>query len=198
MQRNPVFSSSAEDDDHFLRQFEPHIRIVAGTMRRTYRAMTADDEKDLQQELRLKLLEVPADRRNAGAFVRTVLNNAARDFLAKVLRHADRHISGDSTTDGDFSSSLFARFGTDDDTEETQLVDSLWTSLSPTQKQLMDWYLGLSGAKPIKRMRTLSDMSGLSAGTVRREIDSALAKMRRMVSTKKYPVIVTQSSRTKK
>lgn len=134
-------------------------------MRRTYR-LSREDEEDLAQVLQMKLLTIPRLNRLKGpAFIRTCVNNAARDELRRLLRNEHRHLPAALEAVSELEApDVMGR------------VNELLACLSPLQREIVSQHLGLNG--PATRVRAVAKTLGISATQAQTELTAALELMR--------------------
>lgn len=153
------------DDEQFLAAYESHCRIVAATMRRTYR-LSREDEEDLGQILQMKLLTIsPANRRKGSAFVRTALNNCARDELRRLLRNEHRYLPAALEAVSELEAP-----------DANGRVNELLACLTPLQRDIVSQHLGLDG--PSTPLRAVAKALGIPATQAQTELNTALGLMR--------------------
>lgn len=158
------------DDEQFLEDYQSHCRIVAATMRRTYR-LSKEDEEDLAQVLSMKLLTIsPVNRLKGAAFIRTSLNNCARDELRRLLRNEHRYLPA----------AIEAVSGLEAP-DANHRVEDLLSCLSPLQRALVTETVGLNG--PATPLRTIAKSLEIPITEAQTELNAALALMRDSAST---------------
>jgi hypothetical protein len=161
------------DDEQFLSAYQSHCQIVAATIRRTYR-LSREDEEDLAQVLGMKLLTIPSSSRRKGAqFIKTCINNAARDELRRLLRYEHRYLP--SVIDGLAFSEVEAP-------DTGHRVEDLLSCLNALQRSIITAHLGLDG--PATPLRAIAKALGITVTVAQAELDAALGLMRDANSTK--------------
>lgn len=166
---------SRKADLDFYWEYLGHCKIVAGTIRRTYRLPKADEE-DLIQILSTKLLTIPPHHRAKGpAFIRTCLNNAARDVLRRILR-GEQH-----------SLPCLVDPQSDHDPDAEFRIEHMLSCLTPQERELVSLSVGLDGPKlTIREIAALLDMP---VSTATKDINRAMTKMRASLTNSVLPFL---------
>ena len=155
------------DDEAFIEQYDSHCRKVSRAIRRLYR-LSREDEQDLTQTLRMKLLTISLENRRKGAgYVKMCVNNAARDELKRHLDREDINLPAFA----DVLDHAKAR-------DETRGIDELMSVLSPAQREIVELSLGLY--TPVRAPRTIAKAAGISIEAIEPEFTEALARMRNL------------------
>lgn len=152
------------DDDTFLTEYDHHCRKLVKAFCCRY-GINREDERDFLQAIYVKLLAIPQhDRFKGGAFVRTCINNKARDIL-RTRKVQQKHCL-----------QMLDVVECEVPAPDSSRTEDLLSLLSPLQRQIVTYSVGLNGpATPIREVARLLSISLVVAQT---ELDAALALMR--------------------
>lgn len=139
--------------EEFLRQWNKHMLTVAKAMKRTYK-LSNEDVEDIVQDVTIRLLKLtPEQQERGGAWIRTVINNASRDALDRIIRATrntysiDEPLNDDST--GTYKDSFVAPQDDEHDTRQKLLIGKLLSSCDRFAQHLIKLRLGFDGKDPM-------------------------------------------------
>lgn len=161
-------------DELFLREVEPHIKAVCRSFRDQYRLGSAEIE-DWSQELRIKALSIPQEKRTAKSWIRTVINNYARDLWRSYMVRERRVSYGEGE-----ALAKVTRPPDVDAAHASHTVNKLLSALTATQRQIVQMHLGLAPDSDggIRDFRRIGKAVGLSEQAAREEYAQARELMR--------------------
>jgi RNA polymerase sigma factor (sigma-70 family) len=108
-------------DEEFLKLWKKLVRYVAYTACKTY-SLTFEDIEDIEQDINIRLLKLPDDRRVQEGYVRVVINNALRESLRKCMAKGDLPAHWKNSKTIDFET---AAPGNDYDADGSALIDAI-------------------------------------------------------------------------
>jgi hypothetical protein len=181
--------------DEALSKYSKHIRSVAGSMASQYRLSTSDRE-DMISAMRASLAKLPPVMWSQANYTKTCLNHAAGKVMRKIVAY-ESHVTPLSTnlsgSEEDEAPSVYDR-ATEADTETTFIrklaLDSALASLTPRQGQIISILFGLHGTAQTSDLRQIAARVGMGSRQekqVQREIDAAMARMRRAAGATAKP-----------
>jgi RNA polymerase sigma factor (sigma-70 family) len=159
--------------------YEKHIYDLAANFRVTYK-LPMEDQEDLQQDLRIKLISLDQKYRGPERrqYVKTALNNFCRDRWRRIMLYQkrndpmmDKHINMQYAPD--YTSEI----------EESHLISTLFQSISPVQKKIVQMHLGIGYPTRTENMRKIGKEVGLHEDEVRKELAMAMYKMKQLVQS---------------
>ena len=109
------------NDEEFLMLWQKLVFHVAKTACRTY-SLPFEDIEDIEQDIRIRLLKLPNDRRVQDGYVRVVINNALRESIRKCIAKGDAPAHWRDFKTIDFET---AAPGNDPDYDGSALIDAI-------------------------------------------------------------------------
>ena len=171
----------------FVAQWEGYARIFSESLRSTY-DIPADLVDEMLQEIRIRLMSVSQHLRHdpASPYIKRTIKNAAYTYLSTHRRDAGRYSAlidnEDDDTDQDArQASTEAAY---EQTEQQMILTRCLGELSPVQKQIIEMHFGLAGQPPQGVHRIARSLPGMSSERIQREIEAAMARMRRVTAKK--------------
>lgn len=147
--------------EDLLKEYEAKIQSIARKMTRSYR-LSREDHEDLCSAMRMRLVthysKVDFARPEAGAYVYSIITNAARTYLMKsILKHKDHMLSLDATPsfdDGSEGESLANLIADPKSLSEEQISfnavrDEVLARLKPKHRKMVEMYLAGITSKEI-------------------------------------------------
>jgi DNA-directed RNA polymerase specialized sigma24 family protein len=189
-----------------LVKYSKHIRSVAASMVSQYRLSNADRE-DLISAMRYCVSQLLPDMWAHVNYTKTCCNHAATKVMRRMVAYTSRvtpiyHVTAFresynsllSDQPGDDLETEMLDSAPDSDSETTLIrkmaLESALASLTDRQKQIISIMYGLNGASQTSDLRQIATRVGMGARQekqVQREIDSAMARMRRAAGANPKP-----------
>lgn len=171
-------------DQELLAEYKGLIERIATIMRRSYK-LNRFDVQDMIADCNLALLSLPHDfRRDTPIYVRRVIANAAsRRVKRDILPYRDSILPNDSANIQSLIERMPDHSNDIEQIEKCHMVSQLLAGCTELQQSILTLYFGLGGNDPITdpgRIATLVGLRPRQERQVQREIDCAMARMRRM------------------
>jgi hypothetical protein len=184
-----------------LVKYAKHINSAAASMAKQYRLSSADRE-DLISAMRSCLAKLPPTVWSQINYTKTCLNHAAGKVLRKAVAY-ESHVTrlcinpssnDENNSECDYELPCVYDQATAPDTENTIIrkmaLESALASLTDRQRQIVYIFFGLHGTPQTSDLRQIAARVGMGARQekqVQREIDAAMARMRRAAGANSKP-----------
>jgi DNA-directed RNA polymerase specialized sigma24 family protein len=181
--------------DEALTKYGKHIKSVAGSMTSQYRLSTSDRE-DMISAMRASLAKLPPVMWSQANYTKTCLNHAAGKVLRKIVAYESHVTPLSPNLPGNEDDDLPCGYdrATEPDSENTLIrkmaLESALASLTPRQRQIISILFGLHGTPQTSDLRQIAARVGMGSRQekqVQREIDAAMARMRRAAGATAKP-----------
>lgn len=170
-------------DEEFLVTWEPHIRRVCASFKKSYR-ISRDDAADMAQEIRIKVIGIPEEKRDIAVWCRSVIHNAARDVWRR-LKRVESKLSYIEESRS-FQKNAVSTLGEEPkEVRQRRQTERLIDSLPDTQQTLVKKYFGFTGVATRDPARLAKSM-GMTVEQCAAELQAALEAMREEAKNEAY------------
>jgi DNA-directed RNA polymerase specialized sigma24 family protein len=153
-----------------LANYDSIVRTVVSVFKNKYRLSNAEAD-DLESEILFRLVKISNNTAQSYMLdcelaVRTIINNAARNFLRSLIRHRKVLVE------------LQECACTDTDYESLILVHEMLDCLTPQQREAIRYWFGLDGLSPTHDYRKIAKLLGITRTQSKQLLDSAFSHMK--------------------
>jgi RNA polymerase sigma factor (sigma-70 family) len=186
--------------EDLLKEYESKIQTIARKMVRSY-WLSREDHEDLCSAMRMRLVthysKVDFARPEAGAYVYSIITNAARTYLMKsIIKHKDHMLSLDakpSFDDGSEGESLADLIPDPKSINEEQISfnavrDEVLSRLKPKHRKMVEMHLAGITSKEIAERVLHKNGRKFTPQTVAWIVQGFRAKLKARMEGKRLPV----------
>jgi RNA polymerase sigma factor (sigma-70 family) len=153
---------------------------VARTMQKSY-ALADEDVEDIVSATFQRLVQLPADKRNADGYVRTVINNASRTELRHILEASRNHDPLDAKSFELSSGAQSVELALINEQEVLRVI----SRLSPEEHSIVCRLVGLL-SHPLQTPQQIAASLNISRPQLLKRIDDIYSRLRSWLSHSQY------------
>lgn len=186
--------------DEFVAHWVRMIWTVARSMQRTYK-LSEEDCEDIVQSVSLKLCKLnPSEYVLPAVRIRTIINNASRDELAKILPRSRNTFSLDEPLSEDSDSeSLIDVLAVDLDSEDTTVdrlhIEELLSYCQRPTRRVLELSMGFDGNKGLTQ-NELATRFNTTTDQIKRIISDGVSQIKgKLLESDRYRAFEVKCSR---